>query len=36
MIDMDQKGLYKIIIGLLVIEITLHIIEVIIDIGQIL
>ena len=36
MIDMNQQGLYKIIIGLLVIEITLHVIEVCIDVWQIL
>jgi hypothetical protein len=36
MIGMDQKTLYKIIIGLLTIEITLHVIEVCIDVWQIL
>ena len=36
MIDMNQQGLYKIIIVLLTIEITLHVIEVCIDVWQIL
>jgi len=33
--NMNQQRLYKIIIGLLALEITLHIIEVCIDVWQI-
>ena len=33
---MNQQGLYKIIIGLLVIEITLHVIEICIDVWPLL